>query len=108
MTLEAWLHTYAPTRAIHMGMRRISSARDAAVQSACPPPEGTSLSTALIKWIYHTHLQAQSYGAIQFEHLRRPTQRHQPLRDRRTVLSCVPERPHVADVCVDVFACAYW
>ena len=37
MTMEAWLHTYAPTRAIHREMRRISAACDAAVKSACPP-----------------------------------------------------------------------
>ena len=64
--------------------------------------EDTSSSAALIRRIYLTQLHAQSYGAVLPEHLRRPAQRHLPLRDRRTLLSCVSERQHAADVCPEV------
>ena len=71
-------------------------------QIRLPISMGTSSSTALIRRIYLTHLHAQSYGAVLPEHLRRPAQRHLPLRDRRTLSSCVSERQHAADVCPEV------
>jgi len=66
------------------------------------PISRTPRRQALIRRIYLTQLHAQSYGAVLPEHLRRPAQRHLPLRDRRTLLSCVSERQHAADVCPEV------